>query len=175
MQPASPDQGTGPSPPRDASLPKLLPTDTTASRGKWPDLTSSPTSSFYSSFHGNSHPNEGKKGGARFFKIMIVEKLSWACVSCYGSFHGNSNQRQSRMGEAMGVFHLGNRGGSQGQPSTNYRDAGAPSQVTDRRDPAGLMGGARKGKEKLLPSPKQNPRRHSPPRTTACAPSDTHP
>lgn len=134
MQPPSSDQGYGALPTMRGplSLPELRPTDVTASHGKWPDLTSSPTSSFYSNFHGNSHLNSGKKGEARFFKIMIVEKLSWACVSCDGSFHGNSNQRQSWMEKALGVFQHGNCGSSQGHPSADYKPAGAPSQVTDR-------------------------------------------
>lgn len=66
-------------------------------RGKQPNLISSPTGSFYSSFHGNSYFNVSKEGGARFFKKMIVEKLSWASVSCNGGFHGNSSQRQTKM------------------------------------------------------------------------------
>lgn len=66
-------------------------------RGKQPNLISSPTGSFYSSFHGNSYFNVSKEGGARFFKKMIVEKLSWACVSCNGGFHGNSSRRQTKM------------------------------------------------------------------------------
>lgn len=105
-----------------ASFPELWPTDVTAGHGKWPDLTSSPSSSFCSSFHGNGHLNAGKKGEVRFFKIMIAEKLSWACVSCSGSFHGNSNPRQSWMETALGVFHGGNCRGSQGRPSAHHEE-----------------------------------------------------
>ena len=64
-------------------------------RGKQPNLISSPTGSFYSSFHGNSYFNVSKEGGARFFKKMIVEKLSWACVSCNGGFHGQFKRKSN--------------------------------------------------------------------------------
>lgn len=96
-------------------------------RGKQPNLISSPTGSFYSSFHGNSYFNVSKEGGARFFKKMIVEKLSWACVSCNGGFHGNSSQRQTKMRRRWVSPNHGNCSQGQAASTTAPGPKGMPA------------------------------------------------
>ena len=66
-----------------------------------------------------------KEGGARFFKKMIVEKLSWACVSCNGGFHGNSSHRQTEMRGA-------------GCPPTVVTAPGGPAASTTAPCPKGM-------------------------------------
>lgn len=131
---------------------------------------------FHSSFHGNRHLNVGQEGGARSFKMMIVEKLSWACVSCYWGFHGNSNQRRSRMEKALGVF----RHGDWRLPGATVRPSqGCGSTLPDPDGPRSSRGwGHHEGARERGRPPailKQDPRHHSPPRTMARTPIYTHP
>lgn len=82
---------------RGPALP-LAPPDT---QGKEPGSTSSPTDSFYSSCHGNS----GQGRGARFCKIMVVEKLLWACVPCHGvsmETRAQTDQTETALGVPQG-------------------------------------------------------------------------
>lgn len=163
---------------RPPSLPPHAPTaDVTGSHGKWPDLTSSLNGSFYSSFHGNSHRNVGKEGGARIFKIMAVEKLSGACISCYKGFHGNTNQRQSRMAKALGVFHHGSRRPRDDRPPFTRKEHVPRSLRPPSPGPQGCRRheGARERGRGLPPWNRTRETRHHspPPRTTARTPA-TH-